>query len=183
MPKKAKGPSGSKEKAQRATAEKPGEEAAAAPDGQNKPVVKVSEDDKGRKLTVIMGTETEMDKLWFRLQMAQALRNQLIHDTFQFRSSKQELDGPSDNGPIKIKITDQMEKNFERLQNRIIDAIHENNKAVFEEFGIHAMDLFPFYSLPAPVADEEQVVTGFEDELSKAVAVVAALRAAAEYWR
>ncbi|KDN61265.1 hypothetical protein CSUB01_07029 [Colletotrichum sublineola] len=143
-----------------------GEKAANVLEEQKKPMQQVSEDEQGRKLTVIMGGETQMDQLWIQLKMAQALRNQVINVIKQIKKFRVEFAAP-----VKIKNREQVEAEIEQVENnlsglraRIRGAIRKNNKAAVAEHGIRVMDLFYF----TPIADDEQAATGFEEELSEA---------------
>ncbi|KAK1982782.1 hypothetical protein LZ30DRAFT_822176 [Colletotrichum cereale] len=175
MEKKANPPG--KNQRQRMKAKKLREEAAMLLDEENKPIQKVCEDEKGRKLTVIIGGETEMDKLWDRLTMAQALQTHLDDLNSQTAALILSL------YHIKTAIVQQVKIEFEQMNNdlsaliaRIKDAMLENNEAEVAEHGIHVSDLVPNYSSPAGIADIEKAITGFEEEISKALGKIEELQ-------
>ncbi|KAK2052800.1 hypothetical protein LY76DRAFT_639400 [Colletotrichum caudatum] len=155
-----------KNKKQRAKAQTPREEAAKVPDEQNKSVKQVSEDEKGRKLTVIMGEEAEMDKLWDRLKIGRDLRNDSNTIMRSLGMIRQSLaDSEKLNGQFRVKLR-KLEGEVEAVVGRMKIAMSENDKACLAEHGICVSDLVSFGTSPVCVAEGEQAVTGFEEELS-----------------
>ncbi|KXH41319.1 hypothetical protein CSAL01_02799 [Colletotrichum salicis] len=135
--------------------------------GQDKPSKQVVIDEKGRKMTVIMGGEAEMDKLWERMQMTFALQ-------FQSKTISEWLEGAraalhaqpnkDESGQENFK---QLEWDIERLVGRMRDTINANNRQAAQQ-GLQTLDLV---SADLPLVEGlriEDFVTGLEADLVKA---------------
>ncbi|KAK2041775.1 hypothetical protein LZ31DRAFT_596922 [Colletotrichum somersetense] len=169
MPKKAKRHGKKqKQKKQKSKAKKPRahEEVANVLAEQNKLMQQVSEDEKGRKLTVIMGEEAEMDKLWDRLKIGRDLQNDTNVILRSLEMLRQSLtDSEKLNTQFRVKLR-KLEGAVEAIVGRMKIAMSENGKACLAEHGICVSDLVSFRTSPVCLAEGEQAVTGFEEELS-----------------
>ncbi|KAK1621740.1 hypothetical protein BDP81DRAFT_411829 [Colletotrichum phormii] len=133
---------------------------------QDEPSKQVAIDEKGRKMTVIMGGEAEMDKLWERMQMIFALQ-------FQSKTISEWLEGAraalnaqpnkEDSGQKNFK---ELELDVERLVSRMRDTISANNRQAAQQ-GLQTLDLVPADLPLVEGVRIEDVVTGFEADLAK----------------
>ncbi|KAK2035140.1 hypothetical protein LX32DRAFT_647914 [Colletotrichum zoysiae] len=183
MPKKAKRHGKKqKQKKQKSKAKVPRahEEVAHVLAEQNKSTQRASEDEKGRRLTVIMGEEAEMDKLWDRLKIGRDLQNNSSIILRSLEMLRQSLaDSKKLNGQFRVKLGE-LEGEVEALVGRMKTAMSENDKACLAEHGICVSDLVSFRTSPVCVAEGEQAVTGFEEELSGVFEKIALLGALAK---
>ncbi|WYZ39899.1 hypothetical protein EsH8_IV_000240 [Colletotrichum jinshuiense] len=161
MPKKGKKPG--KNQRTRLKARKQRLEMAETLGDQNKPTQRVHVDEKGRRLTVVLGGELEMDKLWTQMKMAQALQSASdeIHKHLDtLRVAVSEAKGRNDEAKGHFE---QLAVNAEQLVNRMEDVILENNS---QDFG-DRMDMASKAEGGNNWLDSLEVVTGFEEQIAE----------------
>ncbi|KAK1657438.1 hypothetical protein BDP55DRAFT_734937 [Colletotrichum godetiae] len=141
-------------------------EAAQHLSGQDKPSKQVAIDEKGRKMTVIMGGEAEMDKLWERMQVTFTLQFQSKTISEWLEGARAALDAQpnkDENGQKKFK---ELEGDVKRLVGRMRDTINADNRQAAQR-GIQTLDLVSADLFLVEELRIEDVVTGFEADLVK----------------
>ncbi|OHF03634.1 hypothetical protein CORC01_00953 [Colletotrichum orchidophilum] len=165
---KKKNPPGKKQR-DRMKAKKVREETAEMLENQNRPKKQVATDEKGRKMTVIIGGEAEMDELWQRMKTTHSLQCQTSTISKKLDALRTALDdrmNEYDTGHIKDTLK-QVEIQVKGLTGRMRDAMNKNNLEAAEQ-DIHISELIFFdLSLNGPLEIEE-VATGFEEQLAEA---------------
>ncbi|WQF75297.1 hypothetical protein CDEST_00311 [Colletotrichum destructivum] len=131
------------------------------------PKKQVHVDEKGRKLTVVMGGETEMNFLWEQMKTTHALQSKsdsIANDVEVLRASLADPQNAQDGIQEDFE---KLEHEAEALQGPMRDTIFEKQKAIVANRGIHVLDFFPLHAAATFKMDDDDIVTGFENELAK----------------
>ncbi|TQN67634.1 hypothetical protein CSHISOI_07817 [Colletotrichum shisoi] len=123
-------------------------------------------DEKGRKLTVVMGGETEMSFLWEQMKTTHALQSKsdsIANDVEILRASLAD----SQNAQVGVQEDfEKLEHEAEALQGLMRDAMFERQKAEVANRGIHVLDFFPLHAVSTCKMENDGIATGFENELA-----------------
>ncbi|KAK1476934.1 hypothetical protein CTAM01_15285 [Colletotrichum tamarilloi] len=133
---------------------------------QDKPKKQVATDENGRKITVIMGGEAEMEKIWDRMQVTFAIQSQSSTISERLESVRSAIETKSTTSDQEPETFKKVEDEAEQLLGRMRDAVNANNRQAAQQ-GVQISDLV---SMDLSLMEDlhlKEVVTGFELDLLK----------------
>ncbi|KXH37377.1 hypothetical protein CSIM01_06145 [Colletotrichum simmondsii] len=133
---------------------------------QDKPKKQVATDENGRKMTVIMGGEAEMEKLWDRMNKTFAIQSQSSTISERLESVRSAIETKSTTNNKEREAFKKVEEEVEQLLGRMRDAINANNRQAAQQ-GVQISDLVSVDLLLMEDLHLKEVVTGFELDLLK----------------
>ncbi|OBR13357.1 hypothetical protein CH63R_02083 [Colletotrichum higginsianum IMI 349063] len=163
---KKKNPPG-KNQRDRKTAKKIRDEGAEKSRHHVEPKKQAHVDEKGRKLTVVMGGETEMNFLWEQMKTTHALQRKSDSIANDVEILRANLAGSQNAQDGVQEDFEKLEHDAEVLQSLMRDAMFEKQKTEVAHRGIHILDFFPLHALAACKMDDNDILTGFENELAE----------------
>ncbi|KAK1722213.1 hypothetical protein BDP67DRAFT_561617 [Colletotrichum lupini] len=117
---------------------------------QDMPKKQVATDENGRKMTVIMGGEAEMEKIWDRMQVTFAIQSQFSTISERLESVRSAIETKSTTSDQEQETFKKVEDEAEQLLGRMRDAVNANNRQAAQQ-DLHL----------------KEIVTGFELDLLK----------------
>ncbi|KAI3530761.1 hypothetical protein CABS01_08939 [Colletotrichum abscissum] len=133
---------------------------------QDMPKKQVATDENGRKMTVIMGGEAEMEKIWDRMQVTFAIQSQSSTISERLESVRSAIETKSTTSDQEQETFKKVEDEVEQLLGRMRDAVNANNRQAAQQ-GVQISDLV---SVDLSLMEDlhlKEVVTGFELDLLK----------------
>ncbi|KAK1536627.1 uncharacterized protein CCOS01_01947 [Colletotrichum costaricense] len=133
---------------------------------QDRPKKQVATDENGRKMTVIMGGEAEMEKIWDRMQVIFAIQSQSSTISERLESVRSAIETKSTTSDQEQETFKKVEDEAEQLLGRMRDALNANNRQAAQQ-GVQISDLV---SMDLSLMEDlhlKEVVTGFELDLLK----------------
>ncbi|UQC77413.1 uncharacterized protein CLUP02_02881 [Colletotrichum lupini] len=133
---------------------------------QDMPKKQVATDENGRKMTVIMGGEAEMEKIWDRMQVTFAIQSQFSTISERLESVRSAIETKSTTSDQEQETFKKVEDEAEQLLGRMRDAVNANNRQAAQQ-GVQISDLV---SVDLSLMEDlhlKEIVTGFELDLLK----------------